>query len=325
MKKELISVVVPVYNVQNYLKRCVDSIIEQTYSNLEIILVDDGSTDMSGKICDEYAEKDKRIVVIHQSNGGLSQARNSGMKIMTGKYVTFIDSDDYVSKDYVQYLFDMIKKYDADVSICLHRNFYENGHFDHERSKHVEIKIFDGESAVIDLCYQKSIPNSAWAKMYKTFLLKDIEYPVGRLYEDLGTTYKIFLKSKKIVFSSKEKYYYFQRANSIMHFKFSAKNMDRIWVAEELYRDVSCISPELKRAAISRMFISNVQVLRELPYQDMKYYAELQKIKMNIKKYRWSVLSDSNAKIINRIIALVSCVPLGVLQCFGSLYKMIYH
>lgn len=105
MKKELISVIVPVYNVEKYLSRCVDSIIGQTYSNLEIILVNDGSTDLSGAICDEYKKKDKRIVVIHQKNGGLSQARNSGMEIMSGKYVAFVDSDDYISEDYIEYLF----------------------------------------------------------------------------------------------------------------------------------------------------------------------------------------------------------------------------
>lgn len=326
MQNELISVIIPVYNVENYLSRCVDSIINQTYSNLEIILVDDGSTDSSGVMCDEYKKKDKRITVIHQENGGLSQARNSGMKVMNGKYVTFVDSDDYISKDYIEYLFKLIVRYKADISICLHRNFYEDGTLEKKKkNKRKSIVLFSGQDAVIDLCYQKHIPNSAWGKLYKSKLFRNVVYPVGKLYEDLGTTYKLFLKSNRVVFSPKEKYYYFQRRDSIMHFKFSIKNMDRVKLSEKLYKDVKDISDELKMAAVSRMFISNMQVLREFPFGDVQYQEEEEYIKKNIKFYRKKVLFDKRAKRINRLIALSTYFDLEGVQRLGKLYKFFYR
>lgn len=325
MKKELISVIVPVYNVEKYLSRCVDSIIGQTYSNLEIILVNDGSTDLSGAICDEYKKKDKRIVVIHQKNGGLSQARNSGMEIMSGKYVAFVDSDDYISEDYIEYLFRLRFKYQADISVCLHRNFYEDGKLEKKRNKRNNIVVFSGHDAVADMCYQKHIPNSAWGKLYKSELFQNVGYPVGKLYEDLGTTYKLLLMSNKVVFSSKEKYYYFQRQDSIMHSKFSIKNMDRIDMSEELYKDIQAVSEKLKIAAISRMFISNIQVLRELPFNDKQFCEDEKRIRKNIKKYRKIVMCDGNAKKINRLIALSTYLDLRIVQRLGELYKKVYH
>lgn len=326
MQNELISVIVPVYNVENYLSRCVDSIINQTYSNLEIILVDDGSTDSSGIICDEYKKKDKRIIVIHQENGGLSQARNSGMKVMKGKYVTFVDSDDYISPDYIKYLFNLIVRYKADISICLYRNFYEDGTLERKKkNKRISIGLFSGQEAAVDLCYQKHIPNSACGKLYNSELFHNIVYPVGKLYEDLGTTYKLFLLSNKVVFSPIEKYYYFQRQDSIMHFKFSKKNMDRVYLSEKLYEDVKNISDELRLAAISRMFVSNVQVLREFPFGNVQYQGEEQYIKKNIKIYRKKVLFDKRAKGINRLIALSTYFDLEGVQRLGKLYKVFYR
>ena len=117
-KQDLISVIVPVYNVENYLKRCLDSIINQTYQNIEIILIDDGSTDNSGNLCEDYKKIDNRIKVVHKTNGGLSDARNTGIKKAKGKYITFVDSDDYVEYDYVEYLYNLIKKYDTNISFC---------------------------------------------------------------------------------------------------------------------------------------------------------------------------------------------------------------
>lgn len=324
---ELISVIVPIYNVQNYLKRCVDSITNQTYSNLEIILVDDGSTDTSGEICDQYAKQDERIIVIHQENGGLSQARNSGMKIMTGNYVVFIDSDDFVSEDYVEYLSLLINQYDADISVCCHKKFYENRYFDENKGKIDEFKtkVFSGEEAVEDLCYQKHLYNSAWAKMYDTKLFDGISYPVGCLYEDLGTTYKLFLKSKRIVMGYEQKYFYFQRQNSIMHFKFSYRNMDRVILSKQLYDDVKDISDALKKAASSRFFISNIQVLREIPYEAREFIEERKQIEQNIKKYRKLVLKDRNGKKINRLIALSTYFDLKGVQRLGKIYKFFYR
>ena len=124
--EDLISVVVPIYNVENYIKKCVDSILSQTYKNLEIILVDDGSPDNCPQICDEYAQKDNRIKVIHKENGGLSDARNAGIDISKGKFITFIDSDDYIEKDYVEVLYNSIKENASDMAIGSHKAIYDN-------------------------------------------------------------------------------------------------------------------------------------------------------------------------------------------------------
>lgn len=322
MEKALISVVVPVYKVEKYLKRCVESIVKQTYDNLEIILVDDGSPDGCPEICDQYAEKDARIHVYHKSNGGLSDARNVGIEKATGKYITFVDSDDYVSCDYVEYLYNLLRKSDADISIVCNKKIWS---YD-EKLDDVEHQetIFSNTEAMEALFYQKFIENSAWAKLYKKELFDVIRYPKGRLYEDLGTTYKLFFNASKIIWSNEQKYYYFQRESSIMSKAFTEKNMDRIAMSEEILdfvRDNCC---EIEKAAVSRFFISNIQVLRELPLENQKYQNCCKEICENIKKYRKEVVLDSKAKTITRLIALSSFMPFWLMQKLGAVYKKIY-
>jgi glycosyltransferase involved in cell wall biosynthesis len=323
MDLPLISVIIPVYNVEKYLARCVDSIIKQTYSKLDVILVDDGSTDRSGNICEEYKEKDSRIRVIHKANGGLSDARNVGIDIAEGQYITFIDSDDYIAADYVEYLFELLTKYKADISICSKLSFNDGETIEQNKYK-TEIREYTGFSAMEDLFYQKNIENSAWGKLYKTFLFKDIYYPVGKLYEDLGTTYKVLFKAQKVVWSSEKKYFYRQRVGSIMKKTFSVNNMDRVDMSRELLEFVDEECKSLLKAAISRFFISNVQVLRELPLHECKYADIANQIEKNIKKYRKNVLFDKNAKKINRLIALFSYTSIIGMQKLGGLHKIVY-
>lgn len=324
MEFPLISVIIPVYNVEKYLKRCVDSVIQQTYPRLDIVLVDDGSKDKSGYICEEYKEKDSRIRVVHKENGGLSDARNAGIDIAEGRYITFIDSDDYVATDYVEFLYGFLNKYNADISGCFHRKFTDGQQIITFESKREEF-FFDGEGATIDLCYQKHISNSACGKLYKKELFRDIRYPVGRLYEDLGTTYKLFLLCNIVVFSMVEKYYYYQRHDSIMHYNFTKKNMDRIVLSDELYQNVSGISLELKKAAIARVFVSSIQVLREIPLADEQYAEEKKIIGNYIRKYRKEVILNKNVKKINRIIAFSTCFGLKSVQQLGKIYKLFYR
>ena len=219
MSTDLISVIVPIYNVEKYLNRCVDSIINQTYKNLEIILVDDGSPDNCGKICDEYAKKDKRIKVIHKKNGGLSDARNAGIDLAKGKYIGFVDSDDYIEKDMYSYLYNLVLENNAQISIC---NWYEVN--ENERiDKNIKFNDFTiGKDRAIEMLIQdKIIKNYAWNKLYDISLFKkyDIRYPYGRKMEDVGTTYKLFYYSKKIAIGNKPEYNYIIRSNSIMNSK----------------------------------------------------------------------------------------------------------
>ncbi len=228
MHEPLISVIIPVYRVEKYLGRCIDSILGQTYKNLEIILVDDGSDDRSGEICDEYAEKDARIIVIHKENGGLSDARNAGMKKATGEYIAFADSDDYFHKDMYQMMMAELMKENADVSICGYEYVYEGKDDDYgEVPEKYEKIIMDGREAQYryyecDLTLPLTV---AWNKIYKKTLLDGIEYPKGKIYEDEYTTFRILYKTKKIVFMNIPFCRYFQRDDSIIGSKLTEKNM----------------------------------------------------------------------------------------------------
>ncbi|GAA0796577.1 hypothetical protein GCM10008910_17620 [Faecalicatena orotica] len=321
----LISVIIPVYNVDTYLETCVDSVLGQSYKNLDVILVDDGSTDLSSSICDEYKKNDKRVQVIHKTNGGLSDARNYGIDIAKGIYITFVDSDDFVSVDYIDTLFKLISENNADISICKNIKFSEDEENIQLKAKNnKEIICFNNLMAMQDLFYQKHIENSAWGKLYKSELFTNVRYPIGKLYEDMGTTYKLLYKARKVIWSSAEKYYYLQRENSIMNRKFSIRNMDRVIISEEILEFVKHNVPSIENAAISRAFISNVQVLREIPLTDKNYVKEIKSIKTNIQVYRKIVLMDKNAKKINRLIALSTYLPMDFIQSWGKIYKKIY-
>lgn len=215
MEKDLISVIVPVYKVEKYLEKCIESIIKQTYTNLQIILVDDGSPDNCGKICDEYAKKDSRIEVIHKINGGLSDARNVGINRANGRYIGFVDSDDYIKEDMYEKLINLIKEYDADISIC---NLYDviDGN-ECIRNKDNGIHEYSRIDILKEILLDKNIQSYAWNKLYKKELFDEIKYPIGKKYEDIGTTFYLFEKCNKIVVTSEPEYYYLKRADSLVN------------------------------------------------------------------------------------------------------------
>ena len=196
MKENLISVILPIYNVSDYLDRCMKSIINQTYKNIEIIMVDDGSTDNSALKCDEYKKKDDRVVVFHKENGGLSDARNYGIKRASGDYITCVDSDDFVDLDYIEYLYSLITKYNVKMSICQHRVLYSNGKVKEFGKSGKE--VLSSKKCLERMLYHDVIDTSAWAKLYDRSLFSDVEYPKGKLFEDIGTTYKLMLQCNEI-------------------------------------------------------------------------------------------------------------------------------
>lgn len=256
VKEELVSVIVPVYNVEKYLSQCLDSIIHQTYKNLEIILVNDGSTDGSGKICDDYAAKDGRIKVIHQENGGLSDARNKGLDLMTGQFVTFVDSDDYLENNCIHTLYTYAYTCKTDISIGKFIEFEENTSqflFHNHLNNGNKIEFLTG-----DQCLERhhkyflGIFVTAWAKLYRTSLFNDsnpcksIRYPLGVLHEDQYTTHKLFFKSNKIVFVNDYLYVYRVRKNSITNTPLSDKRiMDNIRGLEEKIIDFCLLNKDM--------------------------------------------------------------------------------
>ena len=218
---EKITVIVPVYNVEHYLDKCLDSVIKQTYKNIEIIVVNDGSTDNSGEICQEYAQKDNRIVYIEKENGGLSDARNAGLDQMTGSYVTFVDSDDWIEQDYVETLYQKITEYQADIAIG---NYYS---FDEERSvflfhilgdSYYE-KAHDNVSIFENLYENQEMRSfaliSAWGKLYKARLFEQLRFDIGKLGEDGYLNQKVYLLSEKVIYINQGLYAYRQRSGSI--------------------------------------------------------------------------------------------------------------
>ena len=215
MNNDLISIVVPIYNVENYLNECIESLIKQTYKNIEIILVDDGSSDNCSNICEEYAKKDTRIKVIHKEHGGPSEARNYGIDIATGTYMVFVDSDDYVDVKYVEMLYNAIKTNNTKVSQCNFWKINDKGEFI-EKVGYLDNQIKNGKDMIMDLYNGYSIVNIvAWNKMYAIELFDNLRYPVGKIHEDEYITYKIFYNTDKIAVINEYLYNYRQNENSI--------------------------------------------------------------------------------------------------------------
>ena len=220
MGKELISIIVPVYNAEKYLQKCLDSILEQTYQNLEIIIVNDGSTDNSGQICHEYEQKDSRIIYMEKENGGVSDTRNTGLDRMTGSYVTFVDSDDWLEPNYVQFLYEKLIEHQADIVVGNYTRFNEaNSVFYFHTSADYYEKVYDNTSIISCLYDSKELLNSAlivaWGKIYKKEIMANFRFPIDRIGEDALFNLKALLDSKKVVYVNKSAYIYRVREGSL--------------------------------------------------------------------------------------------------------------
>lgn len=256
-----VSVVVPVYNVQDYLKKCVESIINQSHRDLEIILVDDGSTDISGQMCDDFAKHDSRIKVIHKINGGLSDARNKGIALATSEWITFIDSDDYVTTDYIEYLLNLVLENNSDISIATFKYVTRNKQIDKATG---EISKMSKDDALERMLLNDGFDMGAWAKLYRTEYFNDIKYPVGKLYEDSGTTYKLIDKASSVVFGSKSIYFYINRSDSIVNSSFNPKKLDLIEMNQEMYIFIRKKYSHLTYAAERRLLWAYFSTLNQI-------------------------------------------------------------
>lgn len=221
-----ISVIVPVYRVEPYLRRCVDSILSQTFTDFELILVDDGSPDNCGAICDEYALKDSRVRVIHKQNGGLSDARNAGIDIAQGNYLTFVDSDDWVHKSYLIALYNAIISTGCIISVCSFINV--NDYID-DNNVIFNSSICDGLSLYNR---NRTIATIACGKLYAQSLFSRHRYPVGKIHEDEFVTYKLLYESGNIAYINASLYYYFQNDSGITHQAYTVKKLDLVEAVE---------------------------------------------------------------------------------------------
>lgn len=227
---EKISIIVPVYNVDSYLRPCLESVLAQTHQTIEVILVDDGSTDTSGEICDEYKAIDNRIKVVHKRNGGLSSARNEGLKYSTGQYIGFVDSDDVINPDMFLILYEQLKSYHAEIAVC--NMCYDKKKLGETNSDKIE--VMDTAKALGCLSIAKPFGSHACNKLFDAKLIGNIRFPENKTYEDLYTIYKWIARAHKIVYIDRNLYFYRSNPQGITKLKFSKSNMNIIYGNLEL-------------------------------------------------------------------------------------------
>jgi len=298
-----ISIVVPVYNVENYLSYCVESLRQQTYKNIEIILVDDGSTDSSGEICDQYAREDDRIKVLHIENGGLSNARNTGVKESSTDWIVFIDSDDYYDHRAIEYLVKLRDKYRVDLvatPVIEVRN-YENSDFLGDFREKYSGKL-DRRTALEQMFYGNYVGTHSGGKLYKKEILLRFPYPNGMLYEDLALAYEHIAFCENIAVSDLNLYKYYRRPGSIVNSKYSDRLLDFYkameWNRSYVERDYSG-DRDMRRALNVRYVFNGLHIVHAMLSSDM--YAEVNKIRKEYIQYFKDVIPNSNVTRKNKL------------------------
>ena len=315
---DLVSVIVPVYNVEKYLSDCIESITNQTYRQLEIILVDDGSTDASGDICDEYGKKDERIQVIHKENGGLSDARNTGLDRCTGEYIAFVDSDDIVSVRFIEYLHKTISmdSYDI-VSLIKSARFWDDGVqkplFDETESYKTE--VLNPTQALRKMYYQ-TIPTGIPHRLYKRKIFDSIRFPVGYLYEDLATSYKLFMNAKRIAAISSVLYGYRLRVQGIIRGDFKKTKLIVLPIGHDLFNDSCLFDPGLEHSAACRAFSAISSVFLQAPLSDNESIDQLWN---GMKRYRRIVVRNDSKEMRKKIYYCAKMMIFGktITHIFG--------
>lgn len=297
IKNNLISVVIPVYNVEKFLERCVLSVLNQNYKNIEIILVDDGSTDSSGVICDKLEQKSNIIKVYHKENGGLSDARNYGLERIKGQYVCFVDSDDILKANYIETLYNLLIENDADISQCDFARVNDSLEFN--QTIPIEVKCFNNIEMLYNLYNENAVATTvAWNKLYKVKMFNDIKYPVGKLNEDEGTTYKLIYESQKIVITNEVLYLYYMSDNSIMRSSFNIRRLDYLdFMRERINYFNERKLFELQNISILHLFLSIIRFIKLIEENKIRdKNSVLKKLKESKKKCFIYIMKSSDFK-----------------------------
>ena len=319
----LVSVIVPVYNVNSYLEECFESICCQSYQNIEIILVDDGSTDGSGELCDELATRDGRAVVLHKDNGGLSDARNAGLRLARGDWISFIDSDDYVSPVFIEVLLNAALDTGCDIAAIPFGKPFKDG----EKCNLVDVfgpvapaKPLASHSVQRLMLYQALDTGAQW-RLYAKAPLGIDPFPVGLYYEDLASIYKIIHRVDKVaVVDSRELYAYRMRGNSIIRQSYShLKGASALKISSDLYTNICNWYPELSDAAASRCFsVCRMVFAQALSASTTSEAAQIDADELwrVIKRFRTTVFKDSKARKRERLAAFIACLGRFPFACF---------
>ncbi|WP_039657101.1 glycosyltransferase family 2 protein [Clostridium tyrobutyricum] len=317
--KPILSIIVPVYDVEKYINKCIDSILKQTFTNFELILVDDGSTDKSGQLCDKFKDEDNRVKVIHKENSGQSESRNIGLDIAKGDYILFVDSDDVLPQDIIIKLYNSISKYNADISCCGYCddfNVSKNQHYIYPKS--FMMSNFDATKRMF-LC--DGIDSNVWAKMYKKFLFNDLRYPVGKIYEDVLVTYKVLLRANKIVHIGECGYIHTSRPDSTTGSKFSKRDCVYVEHTKIVYEDIKRNYPQLKKSCYL-FYLNSVQniIIRMASNNIDKrnyYYKKLKKI---IDKNYYIYMNSTIFSFKNKIY--ITFIRFNIYSLIKNIYKI---
>ena len=314
----LVSVIIPAYNAEQYVGFCLDTVIAQTHKNLEIIVVDDGSTDNTGKICDEYANKDSRIKVIHQENKGLSSARNAALNIMTGEYIAFIDSDDFISKDCIEKLLNLCIENNSQIAAC-HAFDVKQRTFKESDKEHT-IQTLTSQKLLSNIGVLDSYYDTVISKLFHSSLFSEIVFPAGLIHEDSYIILDLIEKAKKISFTTEHLYYYYLSPNSIMRSDFSVKKYAILTSYEKKLEVLKRNNCKQSYQIVSRDYIYQIaRIIGQTKYCD-NFTSEFKKKKINElrKKYRELKKINKDNPYFKGRFMLVS----DLLYCFPIIKKL---
>lgn len=313
--RKTISVIMPVYNSGKFLNNTITSVIRQSFHDFELIVVDDGSTDNSWSILQEFAKNDSRIRVFHKENGGQSSARNFALKEAEGNYTAFVDSDDILEKDYLQYLYLLIEKYKADISICRIKHFQE-GENKYDFSYSNVVRTLTSKEAISELLYQYSWLESPCNKLFKKELFEGCTFDESLIFEDSLLMPQIFEKAKTLVYGDAEKYGYIHRCGSTTTSKYSKKQLDILKVTDFLYDRYKGTS--LEKAARSYKMSANIRVYLNAPDTE-EYYNVLTQCEKYIKRNWNKVLFDNNVRKKTKVALFIFAIGKPI---FKGIYKV---
>lgn len=313
----MISVIVPVYNVEKYLKKCIDSILNQTFSDLEIILVDDGSSDESGYICDAYAKEDCRVKVIHKKNGGLSDARNVGIEHSCGEWIGFVDSDDHIAADMYEFLYNIAIRENCDVAMCEFFHCYQGRDISYNKEEYYE--VVNNIEAIHCVLESKITSVTVVNKLYHKTLFNDIRFRPGKTAEDAFIIVDLLEQAHRVVITNIQKYYYYHRMDSITTKPMNDSVYDVVEAYEYNSKRAMEISPELESVTLLRQCWARFYVLDKMMLSDGSYDKKKEKEYIAFLKENTKFILETKIFTIGRKIGLI-CLHIS-----KKLYKLLVH